>query len=279
MTDSPGMTRPASPEEAVRAYAESAGRAAYVAGGTILVSIAAEEPELLVDLAAAGLSGIRAEGGGLVVGATTTMLELANDRECRRFAGGVLSQTAAEIGTHTVRGRATIGGNVAAWPYPSDMPVTLTALRAEVVLLATDGPRTVPFDHFYPAEVPDLRPGELIVGFLFPRPPEGLAGGFRRIGRPKPGAPAVNCASVGRLESGRLKDVRVVTNAFGRAPSRLALVEKALTGARPTSGALAETARRAAAVAEKVGIAPERAEALRGVVRESLSPVVNGEDA
>jgi CO/xanthine dehydrogenase FAD-binding subunit len=258
--------------------AEGGSGAAYIGGGTLLIADGRPEPGVLVDLTAAGLSGVRSEGGGLVVGATTTMLELAEDRASVRLAGGLLAQMAGAIGTHTVRVRATIGGNIAGWPYPTDGPTALAALRAELVFLSTSGPRTATLEDFYSNGAPDLREGELIVAVLIPRPPNGLRGAFRRVGRPRPWAPAVNCAAVARLHDGRMFDVRVVTSALRGVPAGLTAAESLLEGRRPTPGVLADAARRAGAVAEADGADSQRAEALTMAVREALRAAVTSEE-
>jgi len=271
MSDGPAIRRPGTPEEAVSMLASGGPRAVYVGGGTILPVLPEGETEVLVDLTGAGLSGVRAEGGGLVVGSMTTMLELCEDRASRAFVGGVLSDMARGIGTHTVRGRATMGGNIAGWPYPTDGPVALMALRAELVLLASEGPRTVRIEEFYASGAPDLRAGELIVAVLFPRPSEGLRGGFARFGRPRPGAAAVDCCCAARLVSGRIAEARVVMNTAAGVPAPASEVEAMLVGARPTAGLLSDAARRAAALARDAGAPPERAGALMSVVRDAVN--------
>lgn len=263
---------PGSPEEAVRLLHEAGPGAAYVAGGTILTPPGrGGEPPVLVDLAAAGLAGVRSEGGGLVVGATTTMLDLVEDPRAQGYAGGLISRTAAMIGTHTVRIRATLGGNIAGWPYPTDCPTTLLALGAELLLLNIDGARTVECGSFYEKGTPCLRAGDLVVAVLFPGQPGDLGGGFWRVGRPRPGQAAVNCAAVARVSSGSLAGVRVATNALADVPERLDAVEALLMGRRPGAGIIREAGVLAAERALAAGVGPERAGALSAAVERALS--------
>ena len=87
--------------------------AAVLAGGTDLagqVDRGLREPSLLVDLQAAGLGGIRTEAGGLEIGATTTLAELAaSDAVAPYAAVGTAAGLAASA---PLRNQGTVGGNL-----------------------------------------------------------------------------------------------------------------------------------------------------------------------
>jgi len=273
------VLRPASPEEAIRFFGEAPDCSVYVAGGTILSPPADSSVTRLVDLTGAGLSGVREEAGGLVIGATTTMASLVRDRAVAGYVGGMLASTASAVGTHTVRRRATLGGNIAGWPYPTDMPATLTALTAEVLLLSAEGARTAKCAEFYEGDHPALERGDLIVGVLFPRPLPGLSGGFARIGRPRPACPAVNAAAVARVVDGVLSDVRLATNVLSPVPTRLVDIEAVLQGEAPLAEVFGEAARRSGRLARDAGAAPERAEALAAAVLRAVTTAAGKEEA
>ncbi len=71
------------------------------------------QPSVLIDVSGIpDLHGIRDEGGGLYIGATTTLTEVAeSDLVRRRFPG--LAEAAANVASPQIRNAGTIGGNVA----------------------------------------------------------------------------------------------------------------------------------------------------------------------
>jgi 4-hydroxybenzoyl-CoA reductase subunit beta len=70
------------------------------------------QPAPLVSVAGVdALTGIRAEGAGLSIGAATTLREVANDpRVAARYPA--LADACTTIATHTIQAMGTIGGNV-----------------------------------------------------------------------------------------------------------------------------------------------------------------------
>ena len=103
--------RPASFAEAL----ELLGRpgAAVLAGGTDLagqIDRGIRAPSLLVDLQAAGLGGIGPHAGGVEIGATTTLAELAESEHLAPYA---LVVTAASVAASALlRNAGTVGGNL-----------------------------------------------------------------------------------------------------------------------------------------------------------------------
>jgi len=121
----------ARPEDIQEAVARLADRGARVlAGGTDLLGCLRDDvfsAETLVSLGTvAGLSGIRGDGeGGLVIGAMTTISEMAEHPEVRRLYP-VLAQAAGEVGSPQLRNQGTLGGNLCqkprCWYYRGDFP-------------------------------------------------------------------------------------------------------------------------------------------------------------
>ncbi len=111
------------------------------------------KPRAVVDLGAvAELRGIRDAGGGLEIGATTTVTEVATNPLVReRF--GVLAEAAGIVASPQIRNQGTLGGNVAqdtrCWYYRAGWPCyrahgnicyadTPTALNREHAILEAD---------------------------------------------------------------------------------------------------------------------------------------------
>jgi xanthine dehydrogenase YagS FAD-binding subunit len=99
---------------AEEAIAAAAAGARYVAGGTTLIDLMREEverPERLVDINALPLSGIREEGGELVIGALARMAEVAADPGVQRLQP-LIAESLIEGASPQLRNMASIGGNL-----------------------------------------------------------------------------------------------------------------------------------------------------------------------
>ena len=71
-----------------------------------------KRPDVVVELGSvAEMNGIRSSGGGLEIGAMTSLTEVARNPEVRSQFG-VLAMSAAEVATPQIRNQGTIGGNV-----------------------------------------------------------------------------------------------------------------------------------------------------------------------
>lgn len=246
MLDLRALERPTSPEEAVRLFAETEGTGLYVAGGTILVPAASPNLDYLVDLAGAGLSYVREASGDpgreVGIGATTRVAELAADPLIGQIAGGLLQDAALGVGTHTVRNRATVGGNLIAAAYPTDLPTALLALDASVVVLNREGRRLVGLDSLYERRSEVFRKGDLIVEVRVPIPDAELRGAFEKIGRKRIDVAVVNCGVCLELSGARVRGARLALGGIGASPIRARAAEDSLTGEDVSPQAFAEAA-------------------------------------
>lgn len=237
--DLSAVHRPGSAAEALRSLAEGRGRGLYVAGGTIVVPAGSPNLDYLVDLTDAGLSGLRVrEDGSIDVGATTRVSDLARAGAIASFAGGLLREAALAVANHTVRNLATVGGNLASWHFPTDLPPALLALDAEALLLGTGGERRVPLEDLYARRADVFRKGDLIVEVALPSSSRRLSGAFEKSGRANLDVAAVNCAVALAAGGGTLTDVRIALNGVGATPLRARDLESRVAGMRPGDGAI-----------------------------------------
>lgn len=244
------LHRPSTAEEAFRALGASEGNGLYVAGGTIVVHSGAAL-DFLVDVTAAGLGGVSEEqDGSLVIGATTTVSELCRSEAVARVAGGVLALAAAGVANHTVRNLATVGGNIVAWHFPTDIPTVLLALGAEILVLGAAGERTVALRDFFRARKDVFETGELITGVRVASS-EGLTGAFEKMGRKRLDVALVNAAALVGVKDGRFDTVRVALNGMAGPPARLTEVEEALLGREATDDEISRAASVVASVAPR----------------------------
>lgn len=110
-----GYIRPATPQDAVAAFANAAAGARYIAGGTTLydlMKLDIERPPLLIDVSAiAGLDEIEIGDERLRFGALVPMSTVAaNPVVARDYP--VLAESLAKAASQQLRNMATVGGNL-----------------------------------------------------------------------------------------------------------------------------------------------------------------------
>ncbi|QYG94046.1 hypothetical protein HC251_17450 [Iamia sp. SCSIO 61187] len=176
----PGLVRPRDVDEAVAVLADGAARP--VAGATaLLVDVArgAGAPSRLVDLTTLDeLTALDpAAGSGLGsrrVGAAVSLARLVR-------SGGALGTAAAQIASHPVRLRATVGGNIVAPGWPHDLRTVLWALGATLEVAGPAARRRVAVS----LDPRTLAPQEVLVALHVPSTPATVvAGGGVTAGRP-----------------------------------------------------------------------------------------------
>ena len=126
--------RPTEIKEAVRTRAEVDG-AVYLAGGTQVnrAPLDSPRPAAVIDIRGIVPDGITTEGTDLVIGAMTTIQDLADSG----IAFPVLRTASGFIPTRSVRNQATVGGNIAAGRPDSYLIPAFIALAA--VARTTEG--------------------------------------------------------------------------------------------------------------------------------------------
>jgi CO/xanthine dehydrogenase FAD-binding subunit len=180
------------------------------------------------------LRGIREVSGGLgglEIGAATTFTEIRSSAAVRA-AFPSLVEAASQVGGWQIQNRATLGGNMAnASPAGDSLPVLL-ALDAVVVAAGPHGLREIPYSGFHTGyRKTALEPGEIIVRVRLPTLPEGSVQAFRKVGtREAQAISKVVVALAGRVESGRITELRLAAGSIAPTPIRLRAAEEAARG-------------------------------------------------
>ena len=213
--------RPASVADAAKALLAAAD-GKLVAGGMTLVPTMKQRlaaPSDLVDLGGiAELKGIKAEGGGLTIGALTTHAEVARSALVKQTIPA-LAALADGIGDPAVRTRGTIGGSVANNDPAADYPAGLVALDATI---QTNKRKIKADDFFQGMFATALQDGEIITAVSFPKPDRAAYVKFPN--------PASRYAMVGVFVAKTGNNVRVAVTGAGPGVFRVAEMEKALAG-------------------------------------------------
>jgi carbon-monoxide dehydrogenase medium subunit len=223
-------TAPPTVEEAVRVLA-AAPTAKILSGGTdLLVQLRSgrAKPGLIVDIKhIPGISGIRAQDGGFVIGAATPGAVIGEYEALRRAWPGVV-EAANLIGSTQVQGRASLAGNLCNASPAADSVPALIAARATCVVAGPNGRREVAVDSICtgPGRT-SLGPGEFIVEFHLPkRAPRSADAYLRFIPRTEMDIAVVGVGVNLALDAaGVCTDARVVLGAV--APTAILVPEAA----------------------------------------------------
>jgi CO/xanthine dehydrogenase FAD-binding subunit len=228
-----GFLLPRSAEEAVGFLHEHGDDLVVLGGGTIVMGLVNDGvifPRRAMSLAHAGLDAGYIFNDHVLIGATTTMAQLAE------LAALPLVATAARmIGGPAVRTMATVGGNLFAPPPYGDLTVPLLALDAQVAVVGQQGMRMLSLESFLAQRTPlDGRstagpPAELVTAIHVPRPAGKTT--YLKLARRRANAAAVVAVAARVfLDDGVCTDARLALGAAGPYASRARSAEAILVG-------------------------------------------------
>ena len=209
-----------SPTELNEAYAllsKYGDTAIPIAGSTFFMGHREElfdDVEAVINIKKLGLSYIRDEGGVLKIGATTTLNEIFESSITAQGVYKILAETVNELNINEVRNMATVGGEVCI-AGEVDLPTTLLAYDANIVIGSATGTRTVSMSDFHLGYLNNaLEVNEMVIEVQIPQPPPNTGGGFHKFERTAADLPIVNAAvRISLGADGTCSDARVVVGA------------------------------------------------------------------
>ena len=225
--------------------------AKILAGGHSLVpmmKLRLAQPKHLIDLRKVpGLSGIKEEGGTLVIGAMSTHWEVESSKILQAKCP-VLSDTAKIIGDPAVRNKGTIGGSIAHADPAADMPATVIALGAELVCQGAKDKRTVKVDDWFQGLMATaLREDELLVEIRVPALTPGTGSAYMKFAHPASRFAIVGAAAVITVDKqGTCTKAGVGITGAGTKAVRAKGVEAGLVGKRLDAATIEAAAQKAA---------------------------------
>jgi len=238
----PRFERPASVAQATGLLA--ARPWAVLAGGTDLypAHVGRTIALPLLDIGGiAELRGIRRDGAGWTIGATTTWSDIARAELPPLFAS--LQSAAREVGGMQIQNTATVAGNLCNASPAADGTPVLLAMGARVVLQSARGIRELAVDEFVLGNRRTARAAdELVVALRIPAWSERARSAFAKLGGRRYLTIAVTAVAV-VVDGGPDGTVRAAGIAVGScapAARRLPALEARLVGAR-IDGDLAAT--------------------------------------
>jgi carbon-monoxide dehydrogenase medium subunit len=251
-------TAPSTVEEAVRILAGAPGSAKVLSGGTdLLVQLRSgrAKPGLIVDIKSIpGMSGIREQDGGFVVGAATPGAVMGESEALQRAWPGVV-EAANLIGSTQIQGRATLAGNLCNASPAADSVPAMIAAGVVCEVAGPAGEREVPVETIVtgPGRTVLAR-GEFVVAFRLPKPKARSGDAYLRlIPRTEMDIAVVGAGVALALdEQGVCTHARVALGAVAPTPLLVADAAAALIGTRVDDVALAVLAAAASAACKPI---------------------------
>jgi carbon-monoxide dehydrogenase medium subunit len=249
---------PTTVEEAVRILAGASGVAKVLSGGTdLLVQLRSgrTRPELIVDTKKIpGISGIRQQDGGFVIGAATPGAVIGESEALKRAWPGIV-EAANLIGSTQVQGRASLAGNLCNASPAADSVPALIAARATCTVAGSNGQHEVPVESIVtgPGRT-SLKRDEFIIAFHLPkRPPRSADAYLRFIPRTEMDIAVVGAGVSVTLDPGGVcTDARLVLGAVAPTAVLVPAAAEALIGHRLDDSVLSALDRAARAACKPI---------------------------
>jgi carbon-monoxide dehydrogenase medium subunit len=223
--------------------------AKLLAGGHSLLpamKLRLAQPKHLVDLRKVpGLSGIKEEGGTLVIGAMTTHYAIESSSVVKSKCP-LLGQVAAQIGDPMVRNLGTIGGSLAHADPAADYPAAIIALGAEMVAEGPKGKRTIKADDFFKGLLTTaLSDDEILTEIRVPVTAAKVGASYMKFPHPASRFAVVGVAAVLTVDAGKVSKASVGITGAGTKAVRAKGVEAAITGKGADAASIQAAAERA----------------------------------
>ena len=221
------------------------GNAKLIAGGTSLTTLLKQslvQPEHLVSLhRVKGHDKISHAKGSLHIGALATQRAVETSAVVKRHAP-LLAEAYRRVATVRIRNVATVGGGIAHADPAMDPPPSLLILGASVKLMSSKGERTVPIAELYTDYFETtMEPDEIVTELEVPDQPTGAAWVYiKYLPRTEDDYATVAVAAIGKVDGGKVTDVRVGLGALGSTAIRATALEDAVRGTAPTHDSLKE---------------------------------------
>ena len=179
------------------------------------------------------LGRIYQDNDALIIGTCATMSGISRNPVIReKFPA--LKSGADNMGTHLIRNRATIGGNVCNASPAGDTLPALLVYNAVALVENPDGKREIPIDTFFkgPGKT-DLKNDEILTGFRLHMPAGHSGSHYIQLGKRK--SAEINMVNVAAFltcdgDSGKIRCARIALGSVAPTPIRAHKAEAALTG-------------------------------------------------
>ena len=208
--------------------------AKLLAGGHSLLpamKLRLAQPKHLIDIGkVAALSGVKEEGGTLVVGALTTHHAIETSAVLKSKCP-LLPEVAGHIGDPMVRNMGTIGGSLAHADPAADYPAAIIALNAEMVAEGPKGKRIIKVDDFFKGLLTTaLGDDEILTEIRIPAGSAGVKSAYAKFPHPASRFAVVGVAAVLTMDAGKISKASIGITGAGTKAVRAKGVEAAIAG-------------------------------------------------
>lgn len=213
---------PANLPEALEILADHGDEGKALAGGQSLLPMLGYRlaaPECLVDIGRVPeLSGWELDDGGLTIRAMARQRQIELDPDIGlRFP--ILHTALSNVAHAQIRNRGTVCGSLAHADAAAELPSTMVALGATMIVESKAGVRHVPAKEFFEFHFTTvLQPGELLTGVRIPDPGPGSLGTFLEVSHRKGDFALVGVAVMLSTDGDRVRDARIVCSGVAATP-------------------------------------------------------------
>jgi len=221
-------------KEALDLLGKYKDEAKLLAGGHSLLpamKLRLAQPKHLIDIGkVAGLSGVKEEGGTLVIGAMTTHYAIESSALLKSKCP-LLPEVAGHIGDPMVRNMGTIGGSIAHADPAADWPAAAIALNVDLVAEGPKGKRTIKADDFFKGLLTTaLADDEILTEIRVPAAAANVKSAYVKFPHPASRFAVVGVAAVLTMDGGKVSKASIGITGAGSKAVRAKGVEAAITG-------------------------------------------------
>jgi carbon-monoxide dehydrogenase medium subunit len=246
---------PSTLKEAAELLAKYNGDGKIMAGGTALTLLLKQslvQPDHIISLhRIKDASAISESGGVLSIGGLATQRDVEQSDVVKKHAP-LLANAYSRVATVRIRNSATVGGGLAHADPAMDPPPSLLVLGASVRLVSASGERVVPISEWYADYYEtNIEENEIVAELRVPVQPANLSWTYTKyLPRTEDDYATVSVAALGRVEGGKIADVRIGLGAVAPTALRATVVENALRGKEATPQALRDAAQAVADIVD-----------------------------
>ena len=197
-------------------------KAKVLSGGQSLIpamNLRLISPELIVDIGEiTELRGIAVRGGALRVGALTRHVDLLRSPEIAACAP-LLTEAIAHVAHPAIRNRGTLGGSLAHADPAAELPASMVALNATIVVRGQARERRIAARDFFTGIYETaLSAQELLIGVELPIAQKSSAHFFHEFARRHGDYAIAGLAAQATVQGGLFTDLRAAFFAVGDRP-------------------------------------------------------------
>ncbi|MCH7698601.1 MAG: xanthine dehydrogenase family protein subunit M [Chloroflexi bacterium] len=235
---------PTSVAETVALLEQHGPEAKLLAGGQSLVpllNMRLARPTVVVDVGrVAGLDYVREEDGALAIGAMTSQRTIERSELVEQRLP-LLRAATRLVGHPQIRNRGTVGGSIAHADPAAEYPAVALALDAQMRVAGPGGERVIEAADFFVTYLTTaLEPSDVLTEVRMPLLPGGAGWSIVEIARRHGDFALAGAVVTLSVDSGSIKDPRVVLFGVGATPIRVREAEERLAGESPSEALFTE---------------------------------------